>query len=25
MKAQIEREIPLWQGVARSAGIKQED
>jgi tripartite-type tricarboxylate transporter receptor subunit TctC len=25
MKSQIEREIPLWQGVARAAGIKQED
>jgi tripartite-type tricarboxylate transporter receptor subunit TctC len=25
MKAQIEREIPQWQEVARAAGIKQED
>jgi tripartite-type tricarboxylate transporter receptor subunit TctC len=25
MKAQIEREIPLWQAVARAAGIKQEE
>ena len=25
MKSQIEKEIPLWQEVARSAGIKQED
>jgi tripartite-type tricarboxylate transporter receptor subunit TctC len=25
MKTQIEREIPLWQAVARAAGIKQEE
>ena len=25
LKAQIEREIPQWQDVARAAGIKQED
>jgi tripartite-type tricarboxylate transporter receptor subunit TctC len=25
MKSQIEKEVPLWQEVARSAGIKQED
>jgi tripartite-type tricarboxylate transporter receptor subunit TctC len=25
LKEQIEREIPQWQGVARAAGIKQED
>ena len=25
LKAQIEREIPQWQEVARAAGIKQED
>jgi hypothetical protein len=25
LKAQIEREIPQWQEVARAAGIKQQD
>jgi tripartite-type tricarboxylate transporter receptor subunit TctC len=25
MKSQIEREIPLWQDVARAAGLKQEE
>jgi tripartite-type tricarboxylate transporter receptor subunit TctC len=25
LKQQIEQEIPLWQALARAAGIKQED